>query len=71
MSSKTDRDLGGAMSVDSAARYLEMSADTIRRAIRSTGGPGTIPHLPAKRVQGRIRIARRDLDAWFLSWEDA
>lgn len=46
-----------AVSIAGAGTYLGVSADTVRRLVRS----GTIPHA---RIGSSIRIRRADLDAY-------
>lgn len=46
-----------AISIPDAGKYLGVSADTVRRLIRS----GTIPHA---RIGSSIRIRRTDLEAY-------
>lgn len=53
-----------AYTVRDAADAAGVSADTIRRAIHSTGADGDLPPLPARRVGARILIRRVDLVAW-------
>lgn len=62
---------GGAMTVDETARYLGVSRDTIRQAIHSSGGPGCLPRLAARKLGTRYLVARVDADAWFYSLEEA
>jgi excisionase family DNA binding protein len=49
-----------AVSIAGAGTYLGVSADTVRRLVRS----GTIPHA---RIGSSIRIRRADLDAYLES----
>lgn len=49
-----------AVSIHDAAMYLGVSADTVRRLIRS----GSIPHA---RIGNSIRIRRTDLDGYLES----
>lgn len=66
-----------AYKLASAARAYDVSLDTIRRAIRSTGAdkdgnPTFPPPLRAKRdSKGALRVKAVDLEAWFESWPDA
>lgn len=60
-----------AMSVKEAADYLHVSEQTIRRAIKSAGGPGALPPLPARMVGRRPSITRADLEAWHASLPEA
>ncbi len=51
-----------------------LSEDYVRQAIRSTGGPGQIPPLRAKKAKegGRTYLIRHvDLEAWAESLPDA
>lgn len=56
------------LNLRSAAAYTDISADTLKRAIRAGA-------LPAKLTSagggGRFLIRREDLDAWFDQLEDA
>lgn len=56
-----------AYTIREAAELMSVSQDTIRRAIAATEGP----HIEAKKLGNRIRIAASALDAWFDSLDDA
>jgi transposase len=60
-----------AYSVRSAAEAIEVSEDTIRRAIKATDPNAWPPPLAAKTDGRRIRIEAAELQRWFHSWKDA
>ncbi|QHO91958.1 hypothetical protein CWT12_12435 [Actinomyces sp. 432] len=60
-----------SVTVKTAAKITELSEDQIRRAIRSTGGAGELPPLPARRIGRNIRILREDLKAWVAGMPEA
>lgn len=61
------REAEKAYTLEEAAALLSISKDTLRRAIKATGGNV----LPAKLIGGRYRIRASALDAWFDGLEDA
>lgn len=62
---------GGAMSLREAAAYVGVSEKTIRAAIHSVGGEGSVLPLPAKKVGARYLILRADLDQWLRELPEA
>lgn len=61
----------GAMSLREAAAYVGVSEKTIRAAIHSAGGEGSVPYLRARKLGSRYLIAVADLEEWLDSLPEA